>query len=113
VVKSPSRGLPAWFVQRGSAVYMLAFLLVALVSLGIHPRVTFVEWAGWVHRPGVSAAAAVFFIALCGHMWVGLRDVSIDYAKPAAVRNGLLALLAAALASLVAWVLVTLFVPGT
>ncbi|MBK6006831.1 succinate dehydrogenase, hydrophobic membrane anchor protein [Ramlibacter ginsenosidimutans] len=91
---------------------MLAFLIVALVSLGLHPRVTFVEWAGWVHRPAVSAAAAVFFLALCSHMWVGLRDVLIDYARPAAVRNGLLALLAAALAVLAGWVVVILFVAG-
>lgn len=112
-MKSRFTGLPAWLVQRGSAVYMLAFLLAALVSVGVHPRVTLPEWATWVHGPGVSAATAVFFLALCGHMWVGLRDVLIDYARPAAVRSVLLALVAAALAGPAGWAFVILFVPGT
>lgn len=105
-------GRAAWIVQRGSAVYMLGFLLAAMVSLAVHPRVTFIAWAGWVHSLAVSACSAVFVLALCCHLWVGLRDVLLDYAKPAPLRQGLLALLAASIASLAGWAWVVLLVPG-
>lgn len=112
VVRPGFSGLAAWLVQRGSAVYMLAFLLVTSVSLAVHPRTTFPQWSGWVRSGAVSTGSALFFLALCCHMWVGLRDVLLDYAKPAPLRRGLLALLAAALVGLAGWALIVLFAPG-
>lgn len=41
-------------------------------------------------------------------MWVGLRDVLLDYAKPTVVRNVLLALVALGLFGLGVWALVIL-----
>ena len=105
-------GLAAWAVQRGSAVYMLGFASFTAASLALHPRATFAEWTDWVHSPAISAGSALFFLALCCHMWVGLRDVLLDYARPASLRQGLLVLLAAALVGLAAWALAILFVPG-
>lgn len=111
MVKLAFSGLAAWVVQRGSAVYMLAWALYALVSLAVQPRTTFVEWSGWVHGAGVSAGSALFFLALSCHLWVGLRDVLIDYARPAPLRLGLLIALAAVLVALAAWAMFVLFVP--
>jgi succinate dehydrogenase / fumarate reductase, membrane anchor subunit len=113
MVRRGFSGLAAWGVQRGSAVYMLAFLFFTVASLVLHPRVTFLEWTRWVHSPVVSAGSALFFLALCCHMWVGLRDVLLDYAKPASLRRGLLALLAVALLVFAGWALTILFVPGS
>jgi succinate dehydrogenase / fumarate reductase, membrane anchor subunit len=112
MVRRGFSGLAAWIVQRGSAVYMLAFMLVAVPSLALHPRVTFAEWTGWVHSPVVSATSALFVLALCCHMWVGLRDVLLDYARPAFLRRALFGLLACALVGLAAWAFVLLFVAG-
>lgn len=109
VVKFRFTGLAPWTVQRCSAVYMLAFVSFAIVSLSVGPRVTFAVWHGWVHRPGVSTGAALFFFALFCHMWIGLRDVLLDYAKPSWLQRGLLLLLAAALVSLSIWTLIILF----
>lgn len=113
MVRRGFSGFAAWAVQRGSALYMLAFLLFAAGSLAVYPRVTFLEWTGWIHSPAISAGSALFFIALCCHMWVGLRDVLLDYAKPAFLRQGLLVLLAASLAGLAAWASIILFVSET
>jgi succinate dehydrogenase / fumarate reductase membrane anchor subunit len=101
-------GLRAWWVQRASAVGMLAFLVFVLVSMTVHPLVGHAQWRAWVAHPGISLAFFLFFAALLSHMWVGLRDVLLDYAKPAAVRNGLLALVALSLSGLGVWVLVIL-----
>ena len=98
-------GLKAWWVQRVSAVYLLLFVLFLLFSLRLHPMRTFVEWHAWVAGPGTSSAFVVFFVALLGHMWVGLRDVLLDYAKPAALRRSLLAAVALGLLGLGLWML--------
>jgi succinate dehydrogenase / fumarate reductase, membrane anchor subunit len=111
MVKLAFSGLAAWAVQRGSAVYMLAWALFVAGSLAVHPRSTFAEWSEWVHSPGISIGSALFFLALYCHMWVGLRDVLLDYAKPASLRHGLLATLAALLVSFAGWALYLLLVP--
>ena len=83
-------GLKAWWVQRVSAVYMLLFILFVLASFALRPMRAFPEWHAWMARPDTSAAFLVFFAALLGHMWVGMRDVLLDYARPAALRQVLL-----------------------
>ena len=87
---------------------MLAFLVFVLVSMTVLPPVGYAQWRAWVAYPGITIAFFLFFIGLLSHMWVGLRDVLLDYAKPPAVRNALLALVALGLFGLSVWVLVIL-----
>lgn len=87
---------------------MLAFLVFVLVSMAFHPLVGHAQWRAWVAHPGITLAFVLFFAALLSHLWVGLRDVLLDYAKPAGVRNALLALVALGLLGLGVWVLVML-----
>ena len=104
-MRSRFTGLKAWWVQRVSAVYMLLFLLFLLGAFWLDPLHSYPQWRAWVARPGLSIAAGVFFLALLSHMWVGLRDVLLDYAKPAGLRRVLLGLVAAGLLGLATWVL--------
>ena len=104
-------GLAAWGVQRLSAVYMLAFLIFMLSLFACDPVHDYAQWLARVGRPGTEIALATFFAALLSHMWVGLRDVLLDYAKPPALQRLLLAAVAAGLAAMaisVIWILVSL-----
>lgn len=101
-------GLTAWWVQRASAVGMLLFVACGLAALPFSPHHSYPEWRAWASHPGVSLVIAVFFAALLSHMWVGLRDVLLDYAKPAGLRHLLLALVAAGLMGVAAWVVLIL-----
>lgn len=103
-MKSAQSGLGAWLVQRASALYVLLFGVYLLVALQLSPRESYTEWQAWLTRPGMTAGVLGFFAALLLHMWVGLRDVLLDYARPARLRRGLLGLLAAGLAGMAAWV---------
>lgn len=101
-------GLPAWLVQRASAVYMLLFLVAMLVFFGWHPLHSYAEWKHWAAQPATTLALGLFFAALLAHMWVGLRDVLLDYARPASLRQALLVLVALGLcsgAASMAWLL--------
>ena len=101
-------GLAAWWVQRASAVCMLLFIVFALAVFSLYPRHSYLEWRSWASSPGVSIATLAFFAALLSHMWVGLRDVLLDYAKPAGLRRLLLGLVAAGLLATAVWVLLIL-----
>lgn len=83
---------------------MLLFFLCMLSALWLHPWPTYVEWRGWVRRPSISVAILIFFAALLSHMWVGLRDVLLDYARPESLRWFLLAVLGTSLFGAAAWV---------
>jgi succinate dehydrogenase / fumarate reductase, membrane anchor subunit len=102
-VRARFTGLRAWQVQRVSAVYMLLFVLFVLGSLGLHVPSDYGRWKAWVARPALSVALLLFFAALLGHMWVGLRDVLLDYARPPGVRHVLLAAVALGLLGLGIW----------
>lgn len=97
-------GLAAWWVQRASAVYMLLFAVFLLVFFSLHPLSSYVEWRAWVGRPAITIVILAFFVALLAHMWVGLRDVLLDYARPAGLRRFLLRIVAASLFALAIWV---------
>ena len=104
-MRSHFTGLRAWGVQRVSAIYMLFFIVFLLASLGLLQMHDYQQWRAWIARPAMSLAFAAFAAALVAHMWVGLHDVLLDYARPASVRSGLLIAVALGLAGLCVWIL--------
>jgi succinate dehydrogenase / fumarate reductase membrane anchor subunit len=104
-----AQGLRAWLWQRLSAVYMLAYLIYAGISLVYDPPRSYAEWRGWMADPLAGLATALFFASLLVHAWVGTRDVIIDYVRALAARLTLLTLAGLALAGAGLWVLKTLY----
>ena len=97
-------GLAAWWVQRTGAVYMLVFAIFVLAAFLLHPPHSHSEWKASLADPGIRIAVLGFFAALLSHLWVGLRDVLLDYARPAGLRRFLLLAVAAGLVALMSWV---------
>lgn len=100
-----AQGLRAWIWQRGSAIYLLVYLLIVGVMLWWHPPASHEAWRAWMAQPAMTVATAIFFWALLIHAWVGGRDVLIDYARPLALRLALLAVLALMLGASGLWAL--------
>jgi succinate dehydrogenase / fumarate reductase, cytochrome b subunit len=67
-------------------------------------RPSYMEWRSWMSAPGLPGAVLVFSAALLSHIWVGLRDVLLDYARPAGLRRFLLGTLGAVVLGTGAWV---------
>ncbi len=84
-------GFRAWMWQRASAVYLAGFLFYILVCLIAAAPVDHQELKSWMGNPGMWLATALFFLALLLHAWIGVRDVIMDYIKPAGLRLGMLA----------------------
>ena len=76
---------------------MLFFMLLLFGTMTFRPIHGYAQWRS-VMQSGVAVTAMlIFFLSLLSHVWVGLRDVLLDYARPALFRNLLLTLLAASL----------------
>lgn len=98
-------GLRAWLVQRVTAVYLLSFMVFLLPHFIWNPPRDYAAWRAWVLSPWISVVTTLFFLALLLHIWVGLRDVILDYVHRLAARAIALALLAAGLGAMAIWVL--------
>ncbi len=101
-------GLRAWLLQRVSAVYLLLFLMAFAPRIITMPPADYAAWRG-LFGPGTRIATALFFLALALHAWIGLRDIALDYLRPAALRLVVLALIAFGLVACVWQVFSTLW----
>ena len=99
----PSHGLGPWLLQRFSALYLALFIIYVLLSFLFNGPASYQEWRDWIGAPVMNIAAALFFLALVVHSWVGIRDVIMDYVPPLGLRIMLLALLATGLLGCLLW----------
>jgi succinate dehydrogenase / fumarate reductase membrane anchor subunit len=83
-------GLRDWLAQRITATLMALFTLLVLLQL-IFSRgpIGYDKWAGIFNPQWMRALTFTVILALTYHVWVGMRDIWMDYIKPVAVRLGL------------------------
>ncbi len=92
-------------MQRFSAAYLALFVFWLVAHLLLDPPKGYQEWYDWVAQPGVKSAFLLFFLALFAHVWVGMRDVFMDYVKPAWMRFALRLSMMAFLLGMAVWIL--------
>ena len=86
-------GVRDWLAQRVTAALMAVFTIVVLARLLLTSGpVGYDKWAGLFAGQGMKMLTFATIIALLYHAWVGMRDIWMDYIKPAGVRLALLVL---------------------
>lgn len=98
-------GLRAWLLQRVTALYLLLFVPYLIATFIISPPANFEAWRLWVVSPLNSIGILLFFLALLLHVWVGVRDVLMDYVHHSALRVGVLSFMAIGLTACGLWAL--------
>jgi succinate dehydrogenase / fumarate reductase membrane anchor subunit len=79
-------GLRDWLAQRISAVLMgLYALILGGYAVFLLPA-GYEAWAGLFAPLWMKIVTLVVFLSLIYHVWVGMREIYMDYLKPAAVR---------------------------
>ena len=102
-MSAPYAGLNTWVLQRFSAIFLLFYIIYLLAVLLLAPPTSHAELKQWVASPWVSVSLTVFFTLLVVHIWVGLRDVVLDYLANAALRISVLAVIALLLLGSLFW----------
>ena len=80
-------GLRDWLAQRATAVIMALFtlLLLAQVIFSKGP-LSYEKWAGIFATQWMKALTFTVILAMLYHVWVGMREIWMDYVKPVSVR---------------------------
>ncbi len=104
-MRVPSGGLRTWELQRISAGYLALFIVWFAAHLIFDPPPDYQHWRAWVAQPMVKTAFILFFVALLAHVWVGMRDLFMDYVKPVWARFILRLSMMVVLLAMAAWIL--------
>jgi len=76
-------GLGDWLMQRFTALVMAIYTIVALGYLLAQAPRNQADWKAMFAGGFFRVATMIFFAALAYHAWVGMRDILMDYVKPA------------------------------
>jgi succinate dehydrogenase / fumarate reductase, membrane anchor subunit len=72
--------------QRVTACLMALFTVALIVQVLLPGPMGYDKWAGIFSAQWMKVLTFVVIISLLFHVWVGMRDVLMDYVKPVAVR---------------------------
>lgn len=86
VVTGAHYGLRDWLAQRVTAVIMALFVLFIAGYLLLQPVVNYDVWTSLFSNNVTRSFALLFLLCLFYHAWIGVRDIVMDYVKPAGVR---------------------------
>ena len=79
-------GIGDWLVQRLTGVVMAIYTVVLLVAFVTGQNFSYEGWAGLFARQWFKLLSAATFFGMFYHVWVGMRDISMDYIKNMGVR---------------------------
>jgi len=103
IVTGAHYGLRDWLAQRITALIMAVYTVIAVaVLLSGHP-ITYAVWRDLFSQGWMRVATLLFMASLAWHAWVGVRDILMDYVKPAGLRLALEVLVLLTIAAYVGW----------
>ena len=82
-------GLRDWLSQRVTATLMALFTLAVIVQVMLPGEMGYDKWAGIFSRQWMKVLTFVVIVSLLVHVWVGVRDVLMDYVKAVGARLAL------------------------
>ncbi|MES2975068.1 MAG: succinate dehydrogenase, hydrophobic membrane anchor protein [Pseudomonadota bacterium] len=90
IVTGAHYGLRDWLSQRVTALVMAVFtLIVVLQVVSTSGPVGYDRWAGIFAAQWMKVLTFVVIVSLLWHVWVGMRDIWMDYVKPVSIRLAL------------------------
>jgi succinate dehydrogenase / fumarate reductase membrane anchor subunit len=87
IVVGAHYGLRDWLAQRITAALMALFTLLVLAQVIFSKGpIGYDKWAGIFSAQWMKTLTFVVIVALLYHVWVGMRDIWMDYVKPASIK---------------------------
>jgi succinate dehydrogenase / fumarate reductase membrane anchor subunit len=82
-------GLRDWLSQRLTAALMALFTIAIVVQVLLPGEMGYDKWAGIFAHQWMKVLTFVVILALIQHVWVGVRDVLMDYVTAMGARLAL------------------------
>jgi succinate dehydrogenase / fumarate reductase membrane anchor subunit len=86
IVTGAHYGLRDWLVQRVTALVMAIYAVLIVAYLVIQPSFGYDTWAELFSGNIMRTFSLLFLLSLFYHAWIGVRDIVMDYMKPASIR---------------------------
>jgi len=86
IVTGAHYGLRDWLVQRVTAVVMVVYTLTLVGYWLMQPSINYDAWTLFFSSNLVRTFSLLFLLSLFYHAWIGVRDIVMDYVKPAFIR---------------------------
>ena len=96
-------GLRDWLSQRFTALIMVIFTIAVLAQLLFGGPLDYYKWSTIFSRQWMKVLTFVTIVSLLWHVWVGMRDIWMDYVQPVGVRLSLQVLTIAWLVGCAGW----------
>lgn len=103
IVTGAHYGLRDWLAQRITAVIMAVYSVIAVAVLLTGKPISYAVWRDLFSHGWMRVATLLFAISLAWHAWVGVRDILMDYIKPAGLRLSLQVATLLVIAGYVGW----------
>ncbi len=104
VVVGAHYGLRDWLAQRITAVIMVGYTAMLMLTLAPAPAMRYAEWKSLFASGWMRVATLVFGASLAWHAWVGMRDILMDYVKPDGIRLALQVITLLVIAGYLGWI---------
>ena len=75
-----------WLIQRLTAIVMAVYTMLLLAIALWNGGIDYSSWTELFAHSGFKLASFLFMVALLYHAWIGMRDILMDYVKPAGMR---------------------------
>jgi succinate dehydrogenase / fumarate reductase, membrane anchor subunit len=87
IVTGAHYGLRDWLAQRATAALMALFTLLLLAQVIFRKGpIGDDKWAGIFSSQWMKALTFTVILAMLYHVWIGMREIWMDYIKPVSVR---------------------------
>ena len=98
-----------WLSQRITAIVMMLYTLLVFGLVLWYGGLDYAVWKSLFAGNAFRLATFLFMMALLFHAWVGVRNIAMDYIKPAATRLVVQAAVICALVAYAGWTIQVLW----
>jgi succinate dehydrogenase / fumarate reductase, membrane anchor subunit len=82
-------GVRDWLAQRITSIVMAIFTVVLVVQVLMPGPLDYYKWSAIFAHQWMRVLTFATIVALLFHVWVGMRDIWMDYVKPVSARLAL------------------------
>jgi succinate dehydrogenase / fumarate reductase membrane anchor subunit len=82
-------GLRDWLAQRITSILMALFTIAVVARVLLGGRLDYYRWFEIFAPQWMKVLTFVAIVSMLYHVWVGMRDIWMDYVKPVGVRLAL------------------------